>query len=63
MQTSRDSTAADAKVDLREPTEIAYLAKKYGVTTERVREVATQVGPSFSAIEAELSRTDPHAPE
>jgi len=34
-----------------------------GLTPERVREVARLVGPTFAAIEEELSRTDPHAPE
>jgi len=50
-------------IDLDDDDEVNYIAKKYGITPERVREVARLVGPTFAAIEEELSRTDPHAPE
>jgi Protein of unknown function (DUF3606) len=48
-------------IDLDEKDEVNYVAKKYGVTPERVREVARMVGSTFAAIEEALSRTDPHA--
>jgi hypothetical protein len=54
---------AEPVIDLEENDEVNYIAKKYGVTPERVREVARLVGPTFAAIEEELTRTDPHAPE
>lgn len=53
----------ESAIDLEEDAEVNYVAKKYGVTPERVREVARLVGSSFAAIEEALSRTDPHASE
>lgn len=52
---------AEPAIDLEQEGEVDYLAKKYGVTSQRVREVARLVGPTYTAIEEELTRTDPHA--
>jgi hypothetical protein len=53
----------EVTLDLEEDDEVNYIARKYGVTPERVREVARKVGAAYFAIEEALSHTDPHHPE
>jgi hypothetical protein len=54
-------TRALPAIDLEEDDEINYLARKYGVTPARVREVTREVGTTYAAVEETLARSDPHA--
>ena len=63
MRTTHAGVRQDATLDLQEDSEVKYLAETFGVTAERVREVARKVGANFKAIQEELSRTDAHASE
>jgi Protein of unknown function (DUF3606) len=63
MQTSQRHAPKEVVLDLEHDDEVNYLAKKYGVTPARVREVAREVGPTYAAVEEGLSRSDPHCPE
>ena len=63
MDTTQSGARGDDTLNLEEEAEVEYVAKAYGVTAERVREVARKVGANYKAIQEELSRTDVHAPE
>ena len=46
----------DKKLVSRQPHELEHLARKYGVSVERVKEVMKQTGRSRKQIEAELGK-------
>jgi histone H1/5 len=48
------SKAADKAMISREPHEIAYLAKKFNISTEKALEVVAAHGPSRKKVEAAL---------
>ncbi|HEY4204539.1 MAG TPA: DUF3606 domain-containing protein [Xanthobacteraceae bacterium] len=50
-----------ARVSTKEKYEVAYEAKKMGVTKEAVIKAAKKVGPMRKNIEAELKKTKPKA--
>jgi hypothetical protein len=60
MQTTHVGVREDATVNLQEDSEVKYIAETFGVTPERVREVARKVGANYKAIQEELCRTDAH---
>ena len=63
MDTALNGARGDDTLNLQEDAEVEYVARSYGVTPERVREVARKVGANYKAIQEELSRTDVHAAE
>jgi len=56
--TPKMAVLADAQLDLEDDDEVGYVARKYAVTPRRVREAASVVGTTLSAIEEVLSRID-----
>jgi hypothetical protein len=63
MHTTHAGVREDATLNFQEESEVQYVADCFGVTSERVREVALKVGANYKAIQEELSRTDAHASE
>jgi hypothetical protein len=63
MQPTHVGVREDATLNFNEESEVQYVADSFGVTPERVREVARKVGANYKAIQEELSRTDAHASE
>jgi hypothetical protein len=47
-----------SRVSLTDDYEIEYLARKFGVTPERVREAVRKVGATRERVEQELLRKD-----
>ena len=56
MQDGRDR----AKVNAQEPYEVAYFAKKHGLTASEAREILEKAGPSREAADAAAMRSKPH---
>ena len=63
MHTPHVGVREDATLNLQEESAVQYVADSFGVTPERVREVARKVGVNYKAIQEELDRTDAHASE
>jgi hypothetical protein len=63
MHTTHAGVREDATLNLQEESEVRYVADSFGVTSERVREVARRVGTNYKAIQEELGRTDAHHSE
>ncbi len=56
MQDGRDR----AKVNSREPYEVAYFAQKRGLTANEAREILKQSGPNRAAADEAAMRNKPH---
>ena len=46
-----------AKINVQEKYEMDYWSKKFGVTSDQLRNAVKKVGPSAAAVERELRRS------
>ena len=44
------------RINVNEEYELRYWTKRFGVTEERLKEIVKRVGPSVSAVEAEVKK-------
>jgi hypothetical protein len=46
----------DSQIDIKDASEVQYAAKKFGVTSQQIREAVAKVGNSRVAVEKHLKK-------